>query len=309
MRHPRPCSLPARACGSAPSRREITRVATSPGARAQGADSRRRCSRRADAASPATCASSSPGCSRRSRTSDGPGRRARRRAARAHSTAAPLRTANRLVGNPEGAAVVEVTMGGFRAVAAARPVVRGHRCVGADPPRGSRGRSVRGARRGRAGAELHLDWFAHGARAYLAVRGGLDGAAGAGVPRDRRARRTRSGAALRAGRRASGVRARRRTTRSRSPTSRRGARRTTTSSRSSSPPARGRDWFAASAHAGAVRGGLDRDERRRPGRDAPGRPGARARARRRAAERGHGARRAAGAAERAARRSCSPTDR
>jgi biotin-dependent carboxylase-like uncharacterized protein len=26
-----------------------------------------------------------------------------------------------------------------------------------------------------AGAELHLDWFSHGARAYVAVRGGLDG--------------------------------------------------------------------------------------------------------------------------------------
>ena len=25
-----------------------------------------------------------------------------------------------------------------------------------------------------AGAELHLDWFAHGARAYLAVRGGFE---------------------------------------------------------------------------------------------------------------------------------------
>ncbi|MET0829302.1 MAG: urea amidolyase family protein [Microbacterium sp.] len=84
------------------------------------------------------------------------------------------RTANRLVGNPEGAAVIESTMGGLRAVAqrdlwfavtgAWGPVrLDGHEV---DPYE---------AHAWPAGAELHLDWFAHGARAYLAVRGGLDG--------------------------------------------------------------------------------------------------------------------------------------
>ncbi len=83
------------------------------------------------------------------------------------------RTANRLVGNPEGAAVIEVTMGGFRAVAMrdlwfvvtgawGRVTLAGHEL---DPYQ---------AHAWPAGAELHLDWFGHGARAYLAVRGGLD---------------------------------------------------------------------------------------------------------------------------------------
>ena len=83
------------------------------------------------------------------------------------------RTANRLVGNPEGAAVVEVTMGGFRAVArrdlwfavtgAWGPIrLAGHEV---DPYE---------AHAWPAGAELHLDWFAHGARACLAVRGGFE---------------------------------------------------------------------------------------------------------------------------------------
>jgi biotin-dependent carboxylase-like uncharacterized protein len=85
---------------------------------------------------------------------------------------AALRTANRLLGNPEDAAALEITMGGFRAVAEAdvRVVMTGAwgtiRVDGhpVDPytvqtwPRGT---------------ELHLDWFDHGARAYVAVRGGL----------------------------------------------------------------------------------------------------------------------------------------
>lgn len=85
---------------------------------------------------------------------------------------ASARTANRLVGNPESAAVVEVTMGGFRAVArhdawfavagAWGPIRLGGREL--DPYE---------AHEWAAGTELHLDWFAHGARAYLAVRGGI----------------------------------------------------------------------------------------------------------------------------------------
>lgn len=84
-----------------------------------------------------------------------------------------LRTANRLVGNPEGAAGIEITMGGLRVTADAdlwfavtgawgRILLAGRE---ADPYE---------AHLWRAGEELHLDWFGHGARAYLAVRGGLD---------------------------------------------------------------------------------------------------------------------------------------
>lgn len=83
------------------------------------------------------------------------------------------RTANRLLGNPEGAAVIEVTMGGLRAVArrdlwfavagAWGPVRLDG--VAVDPYR---------AHSWPAGAELHLDWFGDGARAYLAVRGGIE---------------------------------------------------------------------------------------------------------------------------------------
>lgn len=90
-----------------------------------------------------------------------------------------LRTANRLLGNPEPEAAVEITLGGFRAIArtdlwfavtgAWGPVrVGGHEV---DPYE---------AHAWPAGAELHVDWFAHGARAYLAVRGGLDGRAALG---------------------------------------------------------------------------------------------------------------------------------
>lgn len=85
-----------------------------------------------------------------------------------------LRTANRLVGNPEGAAGIEVTMGGLRAVA-------GHdlwfAVAGAWGPITLDGRELDPyeAHEWPAGAELRLDWFTHGARVYLAVRGGLDG--------------------------------------------------------------------------------------------------------------------------------------
>ncbi len=86
------------------------------------------------------------------------------------------RTANRLVGNPEGAAVIEATMGGLRAVAdrdlwfavtgAWGPILLdGHEV---DPYE---------AHEWHAGVELQLGWYVHGARAYLAVRGGIDAAA------------------------------------------------------------------------------------------------------------------------------------
>ncbi len=85
-----------------------------------------------------------------------------------------LRLANRLVGNPEGAACIEVTMGGLRAVATADAWAA---VTGAWGAMTLGGRAVDPGRAfpWPAGEELHLDWFAHGARAYLAVRGGWDG--------------------------------------------------------------------------------------------------------------------------------------
>lgn len=85
---------------------------------------------------------------------------------------AALRTANRLLGNPEGAAAIEVTMGGLRAVAevdcwfAVTGAWGGIRLDGTalDPYQ---------AHPWREGTELHLDWFDRGARAYLALRGGV----------------------------------------------------------------------------------------------------------------------------------------
>lgn len=87
---------------------------------------------------------------------------------------AALRTANRLVGNAEDAAGIEVTMGGLRAVAREDLWFA---VTGAWGPIRLDGRELDPytAHAWPAGAELHLDWFAHGARAYVAVRGGLDG--------------------------------------------------------------------------------------------------------------------------------------
>lgn len=84
-----------------------------------------------------------------------------------------LRAGNRLVGNREDAAGLEITMGGFRAVArrdlwvalsgAWAPLTIGGRAVDPDE-----------AVEWPAGAELAMDWATHGARTYLAVRGGVD---------------------------------------------------------------------------------------------------------------------------------------
>lgn len=83
-----------------------------------------------------------------------------------------LRTAHRLLGNAETAAGIEVTMGGLRAVAQHDLWFA---VTGAWGPIRLDGREVDPyeAHPWPAGAELHLDWFAHGARAYLAVRGGI----------------------------------------------------------------------------------------------------------------------------------------
>ena len=83
-----------------------------------------------------------------------------------------LRIANRLVGNPEAAAGIEVTMGGFRAIA--------HRDLWIAVTGGSGALVVDGrafdpylAHEWPRGGELSIGWLEHGAHAYLAVRGGV----------------------------------------------------------------------------------------------------------------------------------------
>lgn len=102
-----------------------------------------------------------------------PGHAAEGIAASGAADRAALRTAHRLLGTREDAAGIEVTMGGFRAVAAVDldvvvtgawgPILLDGRAV--DPY------TVLAWRRG---TELRLDAFTHGVRAYVAVRGGLD---------------------------------------------------------------------------------------------------------------------------------------
>ncbi|MEZ3159078.1 urea amidolyase family protein [Microbacterium sp. BWT-B31] len=84
-----------------------------------------------------------------------------------------LGIANRLVGNARDAAGIEVTMGGFRAVAECDLWFA---VAGAWGPLRLAGRAIDPyeAHAWYAGDELQLDWFAHGARAYLAVRGGVE---------------------------------------------------------------------------------------------------------------------------------------
>jgi biotin-dependent carboxylase-like uncharacterized protein len=85
-----------------------------------------------------------------------------------------LRQANRAVGNPEGAAALEVTLGGLQV-----EVVAGHAwlCVtGAPAPVSVDGRGVgtHGVFAAAPGSVVRLGTPAHGLRSYLAVRGGLD---------------------------------------------------------------------------------------------------------------------------------------
>ena len=84
-----------------------------------------------------------------------------------------LRTANRLVGNGESAAGIEVTLGGFRAVAEVDLAIV---VTGAWGPVRLDGHLIDpySVHSWAAGAELSIDWFDHGARAYLAVRGGIE---------------------------------------------------------------------------------------------------------------------------------------
>ncbi|WP_205783869.1 5-oxoprolinase/urea amidolyase family protein [Microbacterium sp. 10M-3C3] len=85
---------------------------------------------------------------------------------------AALRRANRLVGNPEGEAGVEILLGGFRAVALRDAWIA---VTGAVGPIEVDGAAVgpNTAVRWPAGAELHVGAFAAGLRGYLAVRGGI----------------------------------------------------------------------------------------------------------------------------------------
>lgn len=90
---------------------------------------------------------------------------------------AALRLANRLVGTASDAAGIEITMGGFRAVrdAAASAGDLWFALAGAWGPMRLDGRPLDPyvAYRWPAGGELEIDGFTHGARAYLAVRGGV----------------------------------------------------------------------------------------------------------------------------------------
>jgi biotin-dependent carboxylase-like uncharacterized protein len=86
---------------------------------------------------------------------------------------AALRLANRLVGNPESAAALEITFGGLSARFGEATMIA---LTGAPCPvrAGDRPGFVNGPMIVPAGAELVLGAPAHGLRTYLAVRGGID---------------------------------------------------------------------------------------------------------------------------------------
>lgn len=92
---------------------------------------------------------------------------------------AALRTANRLLGNPEGAAGIELTMGGFAAVLLPGMASAADAWIAVTGAWGGitiDGRSVDPNRALRlpAGARLEIGIPTHGVRPYLAVRGGVD---------------------------------------------------------------------------------------------------------------------------------------
>lgn len=84
-----------------------------------------------------------------------------------------LRTANRLVGNPEDAAGLEITAGGFEATALADVWIA---VTGAWGELTLDGRDIDhgAAHLWRRGTRLRMGWFTAGVRAYLAVRGGIE---------------------------------------------------------------------------------------------------------------------------------------
>ncbi|MFJ8812178.1 5-oxoprolinase subunit C family protein [Amycolatopsis thermoflava] len=85
---------------------------------------------------------------------------------------ASLRLANRLAGNDEGAAGIEVTFGGFAARATTEVTIA---VTGAPCPItiDRMGAPMNAALRIPAGAEFRLGWPATGLRSYVAVRGGI----------------------------------------------------------------------------------------------------------------------------------------
>lgn len=89
-----------------------------------------------------------------------------------------LRLANRLVGNPEGAAGIEITLGGFAARFAdfARVALAGAPCDihVSRPAPGGRGAAMHEVLYLPPGAELRLGVPEAGLRTYLAVAGGID---------------------------------------------------------------------------------------------------------------------------------------
>lgn len=84
-----------------------------------------------------------------------------------------LRLANRLVGNPEGAAAIEVLLGGLELLAERHLTVA---VTGACAPATVDGRPVGPASvlEIEAGQRLRLGWARTGLRSYVAVRGGID---------------------------------------------------------------------------------------------------------------------------------------
>ncbi|NYH79504.1 biotin-dependent carboxylase-like uncharacterized protein [Actinopolyspora biskrensis] len=84
-----------------------------------------------------------------------------------------LRLANRLVGNREEAAGVEITLGGL-ALRARRDLTVAVTGAGCPITVGGRGAAVNAVLRVPAGSELTTGTPARGSRAYLAVRGGVD---------------------------------------------------------------------------------------------------------------------------------------
>ncbi|WP_084516011.1 urea amidolyase family protein [Microbacterium luticocti] len=101
-----------------------------------------------------------------------PGRAAEGIAASGALDRGALRAANRIVGNREDAAGIEITMGGFCAVAERDlwiAVTGGWGPIRIDGHDVDPWQPVRWP----VGAVLHIDWLTHGARAYLAVRGGV----------------------------------------------------------------------------------------------------------------------------------------
>ena len=122
---------------------------------------------------PPASGSSNPGCSRRCRISAGRARHPSASRPRERSTAPPCAPRTGCSATPRAPRASRSRWAGLRATADADLWFA---------VTGAWGRILLGGRevdpyeahRWPAGEELHLDWFGHGARGYLAVRGGFD---------------------------------------------------------------------------------------------------------------------------------------